>query len=77
MIVGHAPIIFPAILGTGINFSKAFYAHFILLHLSLLLRIIGDLAGQTQIRMFGGLLNEIAIMLFLIMTVRSIVQGRS
>lgn len=76
MIFGHAPIIFPAILGTPINFSKAFYAHFILLHLSLVLRILGDLAGQSQVRMFGGLFNEVAILLFLIMTVRSILKGR-
>ena len=75
MIFGHAPIIFPAILGTSINFSKAFYAHLILLHFSLALRIVGDLAGQAQLRMLGGLLNEIAIVFFLIVTVRSIVKG--
>lgn len=75
MIFGHAPIIFPAILGTEIKFDKAFYAHLILLHSSLVLRVAGDLAAQEQVRMFGGLFNEIAILLFLGMTVRSILKG--
>lgn len=76
MIFGHAPIIFPAILGVPIHFHKAFYGHFILLHLSLLTRILGDLTGQMEIRRLGGLFNEIAIVLFLGMTVFSIVKSR-
>ncbi|MFT3895419.1 MAG: hypothetical protein QM730_27660 [Anaerolineales bacterium] len=76
MIFGHAPIIFPAILGVPIQFYKAFYGHFLLLHLSLLLRIIGDLATQAEIRKLGGLFNEIAILLFLVMTVIAIVKGK-
>jgi hypothetical protein len=76
MIFGHAPIIFPAILGVPINFYNAFYGHFILLHLSLLLRILGDLTGQMEIRRLGGLFNESAILLFLGMTVFSIVKSR-
>jgi hypothetical protein len=43
MIFGHAPIIFPAILGAPINYRPTFYVQLILLHLSLLLRIVGDL----------------------------------
>jgi hypothetical protein len=76
MIFGHAPIIFPAILGTPIHFHKAFYVHFMLLHFSLVLRIVGDLIGQAQVRMLGGLFNEIAILLFLIVTILSILKGR-
>jgi hypothetical protein len=76
MIFGHAPIIFPAILGVPIQFYKAFYGHFLLLHLSLLLRIIGDLTNQAEVRKLGGLFNEFAILLFLIMTVVSILKGR-
>ncbi len=40
MIFGHAPIIFPAVLGTPINFHPAFYIQLALLHLSLLLRVV-------------------------------------
>jgi len=73
MIFGHAPIIFPAILGAPIMFYPAFYIHLLLLHLSLLLRLIGDLTFQLEIRRWGGLLNEVAILIFLGLTIYSIV----
>jgi hypothetical protein len=72
MIFGHAPIIFPAILGAQIRFYPAFYAHLTLLHLSLALRIVGDLANLYDLRKWGGLLNGVAILLFLGMTAYSI-----
>jgi len=74
MIFGHAPIIFPAILGKQITFYRAFYLHLGLLHLSLLTRIIGDLSGNLPVRQWGGLFNEVAILLFLGMTIYSIVK---
>lgn len=74
MIFGHAPIIFPAILGAPVKFYPAFYAQFILLHLSLFVRIGGDFLSNQTIRQWGGLFNEIAILLFLGMTVYSIVK---
>jgi hypothetical protein len=76
MIFGHAPIIFPAILGVPINFQAAFYGHFLLLQFSLILRLTGDLTGQFEVRRWGGLLNAIAILLFLGITVLSIVKPR-
>ena len=75
MIFGHAPIIFPAILGRQVRYHSAFYGQLVLLHLSLALRVAGDLTGQFDIRRWGGLLNEVAILLFLGMTVYSIVRG--
>lgn len=75
MIFGHAPIIFPSILGAPIQFQPAFYIQLVLLHLSLALRIASDLANFQQGRMWGGLLNEIAILIFLGMTIYSVRQG--
>ena len=77
MIFGHAPIIFPAILGVPINFQPAFYIHLILLHVSLALRLIADYANWYTLRMWGGLLNEVAILLFIVMTVYSIRKSLS
>ena len=65
MIFGHAPIIFPAVLGIGVAYRPAFYAHVALLHVSLLLRVAGDLAPWPAARAWGGLLNGIAIVVFL------------
>jgi len=72
MIFGHASIIFPALLGVPIIFYPAFYIHLILLHGSLLLRVGGDLTDWWPGRLWGGLLNEVAVILFLGMTVFSL-----
>ena len=65
MIFGHAPIIFPAVLGVAPFYRPAFYLPLALLHGSLLLRIAGDLGGGMALRRWGGLLNAAAILLFL------------
>jgi hypothetical protein len=75
MIFGHAPVIFPAILSTPIPYSPAFYFHLGLLHLSLFLRVVGDLSNWHELRKWGGLLNEVAILLFLGLTLISILRN--
>ena len=65
MIFGHAPIIFPAILGVRVAYRPVFYAPLVLLHASLLLRVAGDLVPWPGARAWGGLLNGIAIIAFL------------
>lgn len=72
MIFGHAPIIFPAVLGVPINFQPAFYAYLILLHVSLVSRVITDYANLYTLRTWSGMLNAVAILMFLGMTVYSI-----
>jgi hypothetical protein len=72
MIFGHAPIIFPAILGKPLNFSALFYSHVVLLHVSLLLRVLGDLMLWSYLRQWGGLLNAVAILLFIFNTIRAV-----
>ena len=68
--------IFPALLGVPVTFQRAFYGHLILLHLSLILRITGDLFALPVFRNWGGLLNEVAILLFLGLTIHSLIKGR-
>lgn len=65
MIIGHAPIIFPSVLEIALPFRSAFYSHLILLHLSLVLRVVGDVAAWWPGRLGGGLLNVVAVLLFL------------
>jgi len=77
MIFGHAPIIFPAVLGVPINFQPAFYVQLVLLHASLALRIFADYANLQTLRMWGGLLNEVAILLFIGMTAYSVYKSVS
>lgn len=65
MIFGHAPLIFPAILRRPMTYSPAFYLPLIALHLSLALRIAGDLLTNPTWRQWGGLLNGVTLLLFL------------
>lgn len=65
MIFGHAPIIFPAVLRLPVNYRPHFYVHLALLHLSLLLRVAGDLFVWPDVRRWAGLVNVITLLLFL------------
>ncbi|MBS1253002.1 MAG: hypothetical protein MAG451_02046 [Anaerolineales bacterium] len=65
MIFGHAPVILPAVLGLPLAFHPVFYTHLGLLHASLALRILGDLAGWWPARQWGGMFNVFAVLLFL------------
>lgn len=72
MVFAHAPVIFPAILGVPLPYRPAFYAHLALLHVSLVVRLAGDLVtGFSGLRAWGGLLNAAALLLFVANTVRS------
>jgi hypothetical protein len=73
MIFGHAPIIFPAVLGFAVPFRPVFYAHLAVLHLSVALRLLGDALAVVSLRQWGGLLNAAAILFFLANTVRAVV----
>ena len=75
MIFAHAPIIFPAVLGKAVPYHPIFYSHLIALHLSLMLRVVGDLTLWLPARQWGGLLNAVAILLFVFNTVRAIRSG--
>lgn len=75
MIFGHAPVIIPAVMGVKIPFIRPFYAQLVLLHLSLIMRVAGDLLPNLALRQWGGVLNEIAMLLFIVLTVVSARKG--
>ena len=75
MIFAHGPIILPSVMDVSMPFQNSFYVHLILLHLSLLLRIGGDLAEWPAARMWGGLLNGVAILIFLANNIRAVRIG--
>jgi hypothetical protein len=77
MIFGHAPVIIPAVVGIQIPFTPLFYVHLTLLHLSLVLRIAGDFLLSPPARRWGGLLNEVAIIFFLLVTAAAAWRGRN
>jgi hypothetical protein len=75
MIFAHGPIILPTITGLALPFDRAFYIHAGLLHASLLLRVTGDLGTVLPLQQWNGLLNALAILLFLVNNVRAVRRG--
>jgi len=75
MIFGHAPIIVPALLGKNVDWRPHFYAPLVLLHASLLLRVAGDMLVWMPGRRWGGLLNEVALVLFIATMVAAVRRG--
>lgn len=65
MIFAHAPVILPAVTGLAVPYRRAFYGHLVLLHASLALRVGSDLIGWGDGRLWGGMLNVFALLLFM------------
>jgi hypothetical protein len=59
--LGHAPIILPAVTGLRVRFSAASYVPLALLHLSVLLRIVGDTMGPSNVREASAVLTILAL----------------
>jgi hypothetical protein len=75
MIFGHAPIIIPAVMKVAVPFHKWFYLHLIVLHVGLIVRVGSDVVGSQAGREWGGLINVVAIVLFLANTIRAAQMG--
>lgn len=76
MVFGHAPIIFPAVLRVPVPYHPLFYAPLALLHLSLAVRLAGDLAAQPDWRSLGGALNALALLAFILNTIAAVIRGK-
>lgn len=77
MVFAHAPVIVPAVFHAAVPYRTRFYWPFLLLHVSLLLRLVGgDLAGDRLCWQIGGVLNEVAVLAFIASTGAAVVQGR-
>jgi hypothetical protein len=72
MVFGHAPVILPAVTGRALPYHPRFYVHLGLLHVALVLRVIGDLWLLPTLRQWGGLLNEVAILVFIASSVAAV-----
>jgi hypothetical protein len=75
MVMGHAPIIVPAVLHVPLHFARLAYVPLVLLHVSVATRIAADLAGSftwREVAMHG---NVAALLLFVVVTVISVRRG--
>jgi metal-sulfur cluster biosynthetic enzyme len=75
MVFGHAPIIFPAVMRVKMPFHWTFYLPLLVLQASLLIRLAGDGLAQPELRDLGGLLNAVALVVFILSTISSVIRG--
>ncbi|BAN34295.1 hypothetical protein SCD_n00446 [Sulfuricella denitrificans skB26] len=75
MVFGHAPVIFPAVVRVRMPYHWTFYLPLLALHASLLVRLAGDRLALPDLRSLGGLLNAVALVLFIFSTVSSVIRG--
>jgi hypothetical protein len=69
MIMAHAPVILPAVLGCRLPYHPVMIASPVLLHASLILRLaVGDARGVDLARQIGGGLNVVALLGFAVIT---------
>lgn len=64
MVFGHAPIILPAVLRIRLAYRPVLYAPLALLHTTLGLRVVADLAGWVSLREVAGSANVVAVLAF-------------
>lgn len=76
MIFGHAPIIFPAVMRVKIPWHPLAYLPLALLHASLAWRVAGSLLDGYALTRQGGMANAIALLLFVLALLASVLRGR-
>jgi hypothetical protein len=77
MVLGHAPVILPAVLRVRLPHHRRDYAILALLHVSFALRILGgDLAGVDGLRVLGGVLGVVTLLAFVVNAFSSIVGAQ-
>ena len=66
MVIGHAPIIFPAVMRVPIPFSVNFYMPLLLIELGVSLRLCAAFISSTTLRETGAVVNAVAILAFVL-----------
>ena len=75
MVIGHAPIIIPAVLRVAVPYSSYLYAPLALLHASLIIRLAGDWMVFPPWRAWGSALNGLALLIFVLGTLGAVIRG--
>jgi len=82
MVFAHAPVVLPAVLGWDLPYRPVLWVPLGLLHASVAMRVVADLAGAATLRPWAGAANVVAIASFglvagwLILGARSVTRDR-
>ncbi|HEX8013358.1 MAG TPA: hypothetical protein VF814_20930 [Casimicrobiaceae bacterium] len=75
MVFGHAPVILPAVLRIAFPYRAALYVPLAALHLTLALRVAGDIGASASLRAAGGAGNVASIALFIVTAAALVISG--
>lgn len=77
MVFGHAPIIVPALTRLAMRWHHGFYVPLVVLQATLLLRVSSAWNQNLAWREWGGIGNAIALLIFFIMVIESLLAART
>ena len=75
MVIGHAPVIFPAVMRVPIPFSPLFYLPWLLIQVGMGLRFSAALLSHAALREAGAIVNALAVLSFLLCLVLQVARG--
>ncbi|WP_282004928.1 hypothetical protein [Propioniciclava sinopodophylli] len=75
MIMAHAPIIFPTVLGRPLPYRPALWLPLVVLNTALAARVVGDLTGRGPLWEVGSVGTVVALLLFVVTAVGVVVRG--
>lgn len=75
MVIGHAPVIFPAVMRVAIPYAPLFYLPWTLTQIGVSLRLAAALLTNPLLREAGALINALAILSFILTLVVQVIRG--
>ena len=75
MVIGHAPVIFPAVMRVAIPYAPLFYLPWALMQLGVALRLAAALLTNPLLREAGALINALAVLSFILTLVVQVIRG--
>lgn len=76
MVFGHAPVILPAVLRVRFPYSPLLYVPLLLLHASLLVRVLGGAFASKSLLLAGAWGNAAAIALFILTSLTLVLRAK-
>ncbi|MBK6907534.1 MAG: hypothetical protein IPH08_10800 [Rhodocyclaceae bacterium] len=76
MVMGHAPIIFPAVMRVRIPYHPVFYLPLLVLQVSVMARVAASVLGDTVLRQWASLGNAAALGLLIVTLLGRVIAGR-
>lgn len=69
MVMGHAPIVLPAVARIRVRFHRGLFGPLVVLNLSVLVRVVGGLGEVLALRRLGALMSTVSLLMFVVMMV--------